>query len=370
MNLSRDDFSEGTKRDLALRASHICSICKRSTSGPGDAHPSAVTKIGVAAHICAAAQGGPRYDTNMTSEQRRNILNGIWLCSSCSVLIDRDEHRYSVTELHRLKSEHEASRRINGTHQIDSANIIAIGPNIIAVGHVISCSQSGFRVRVEHFVEGTGKELLRYADEYPHCVAGKRYIVISELGYGGLLAGRPSVIRNGASYEIEFRFADRVPRHDATRRIVAICTKTGRLIEGIDALIQNFEETLGTVRGEWFADLEFGSYLADFYWRYHGSPWFEALAKMEIARLCSVSISNNETTPLLSVNRVDRVHVPTFNLESQRLRVEVEFDIEGIGFWKGELAIFIASPEQIVEGQERGARYVSQIKRLEEDSRR
>ena len=48
----------------------------------------------VAAHICAAAQGGPRYDASMTPEERKSFENGIWLCQSCSKLIDTDITRY------------------------------------------------------------------------------------------------------------------------------------------------------------------------------------------------------------------------------------------------------------------------------------
>ena len=56
--------------------------------------PDKVTNIGVAAHICAAAKGGPRYDASMTPEERKSPENGIWLCQSCSKLIDTDTSRY------------------------------------------------------------------------------------------------------------------------------------------------------------------------------------------------------------------------------------------------------------------------------------
>ena len=57
-------------------------------------NPEKITNIGVAAHICAAAQGGPRYDASMTPEERKSFENGIWLCQSCSKLIDTDITRY------------------------------------------------------------------------------------------------------------------------------------------------------------------------------------------------------------------------------------------------------------------------------------
>ena len=35
-------------------------------------HPNKIINIGVAAHICAAAPGGPRYDSAMTEEERKS----------------------------------------------------------------------------------------------------------------------------------------------------------------------------------------------------------------------------------------------------------------------------------------------------------
>ena len=52
--------------------------------------------IGVAAHICAAAAGGPRYDHGMTREQRTSADNGIWLCGVHAKAIDSDESHYTV----------------------------------------------------------------------------------------------------------------------------------------------------------------------------------------------------------------------------------------------------------------------------------
>jgi hypothetical protein len=105
---SRDDFSSATRRILAERVAYICSNpdCRSSTIGP-HSEPDKSLDTGVAAHIHGAAKGGPRYDPNQTSEERKHITNGIWLCAECARVIDTDESRYSPETLKRWKSEQE-----------------------------------------------------------------------------------------------------------------------------------------------------------------------------------------------------------------------------------------------------------------------
>ena len=43
----------------------------------------------------------------MTSEERKSIENGIWLCSNCSIIIDRDEKKYTAQVLRAWKKKHE-----------------------------------------------------------------------------------------------------------------------------------------------------------------------------------------------------------------------------------------------------------------------
>jgi hypothetical protein len=74
----------------------------RPTVGANAAQDGIVT-IGVAAHICAASAGGPRYDPLQTPEQRRGKENGIWLCQNCGKLIDSDEAKFTEEVLRRWK---------------------------------------------------------------------------------------------------------------------------------------------------------------------------------------------------------------------------------------------------------------------------
>lgn len=106
----RDDFNKKTKDLLASRVGHRCSNpnCRKLTCGPSkENNNTAVSNIGVAAHICAASAGGPRYDKNMTEEKRKSFNNGIWLCSSCASLIDRDVENYTIDKLKKWKEDAE-----------------------------------------------------------------------------------------------------------------------------------------------------------------------------------------------------------------------------------------------------------------------
>ena len=110
----RDEFSAKTKRTLAARAGHVCSFrdCPRHTSGPSAEANDASVNLGEACHIRAAAPGpgARRYDSSMTSAERRSIDNGIWMCRTHATLIDRDEATYTVEQLHQRKREAEARR--------------------------------------------------------------------------------------------------------------------------------------------------------------------------------------------------------------------------------------------------------------------
>lgn len=111
MGTGRDDFTEATKRKAAGRVGYRCSFpdCPNATIGASMESSDKTAVTGVAAHICAAAEGGPRYDKNMTVEERRSIENCIWLCQTHSRLIDTDEKTYTVEILRRWKANAEAA---------------------------------------------------------------------------------------------------------------------------------------------------------------------------------------------------------------------------------------------------------------------
>lgn len=108
----RDDFSPKTKQVLSDRVGGKCSYpgCGQVTTGPNLQDSTKKINTGVAAHITAAAKGGPRFDENLTSEQRCSIENGIWMCEYHARLIDADFSTYTTEQLKLWKNIAEANQ--------------------------------------------------------------------------------------------------------------------------------------------------------------------------------------------------------------------------------------------------------------------
>lgn len=91
--------------------------------------------VGVAAHITAAADDGPRYDPLLSPQERANERNGIWMCQLHGKSIDDTPTFATVKELQRWKKQHEkwVSSRVNaGNHVlkrgITNIRLSSIGP--------------------------------------------------------------------------------------------------------------------------------------------------------------------------------------------------------------------------------------------------
>lgn len=120
----RDDFTTKTKEILAKRVGYFCSNpdCRMLTVGPNfdnDKH----TSIGVAAHITAASSGGPRYNNKLSRDERCGIDNAIWLCYSCSSLVDKDTILYNEEKLRKWKNQAERKAGELLNKQLSSAEI-------------------------------------------------------------------------------------------------------------------------------------------------------------------------------------------------------------------------------------------------------
>lgn len=113
-NDNRDNFTDKTRTELAKRVAYHCSNpdCRTVTVGPKESEDGSVI-TGIACHIYAAAPKGPRANPELTSDERSSIDNGIWLCSSCSSLIDKDPDAYPPDLLLTWKRDAEQEARYN-----------------------------------------------------------------------------------------------------------------------------------------------------------------------------------------------------------------------------------------------------------------
>jgi hypothetical protein len=121
---NRDDFTERIKQLLAKRVGFRCSnpICRVATSGPSD-DPTKVVNLGVAAHISAASERGPRFEPNLSADKRRDSSNGIWLCQNCAKLIDSDTSRFSVHLLNSWKYAAEIAAKIELGRNTETSSV-------------------------------------------------------------------------------------------------------------------------------------------------------------------------------------------------------------------------------------------------------
>lgn len=105
-NQNRHEFSAKTKHQIGQRAGWLCSdpSCRQLTVG-SNSDGTGETNLGLAAHICAAAPGGPRYDEKQTPEQRKSVDNGIWMCRQHGTAVDAKDSKYTSKLLHEWKAQ-------------------------------------------------------------------------------------------------------------------------------------------------------------------------------------------------------------------------------------------------------------------------
>ncbi|OCX76116.1 hypothetical protein A6M27_03480 [Acidithiobacillus thiooxidans] len=363
---NRDEFSEDTKRKVALRANHQCSFrgCPQPTSGPSDESSEAVNMIGKAAHIHAAAPGpgARRYLASMSREERTHINNAIWLCANHADLIDRDEVTYTADVLRAMKSDHEAKcaeRQRNALSAGETVpDLVAIGPNIVFVGEFLGVEADVWSFHLRNFVDGDVHALIALAERYEQTGTIDRYVLVNELGDGRTLRDKPSITRETAGgYMVRcpvFPSADRIraadlPKSWALSESHDLVVQGGNwaMVSGLDALPQQVKTCLSHQRGESPFHRDFGTRFAEYYNLLAGSPWFDRYVKLEVIRQAVIPYTdltnNRQYTPLLCVERVFGVEILASAPTNNWLPIRVDLDVKAVGRWQCNLSVYIPS---------------------------
>ena len=363
---NRDEFSEDTKRKVALRANHQCSFrgCPQPTSGPSDESFEAVNMIGKAAHIHAAAPGpgARRYLASMSREERTHINNAIWLCANHADLIDRDEVTYTADVLRAMKADHEAKcaeRQRNALSAGETVpDLVAIGPNIVFVGELLGVEAEVWSFHLRNFVDGDVHALITLAERYEQTGTIARYVLVNELGDGRTLRDKPSITRETTGgYMVRcpvFPSADRIraadlPKSWALSNSHDLVVQGGdwAMVSGLDALPQQVKTCLSHQRGESPLHRDFGTRFAEYYNLLAGSPWFDRYLKLEVIRQAAIPYTDltndRQYTPLQCVERVFGVEVLASAPTNNWLPIRVDLDVNGVGRWRNNLSVYIPS---------------------------
>ena len=359
---NRDDFSASTKRFVALRAGYRCSFpgCQQLTVGPSEESQTAVTNIGDAAHICAAAPGGKRYVESMSPKERAHINNAIWLCSNHARLIDDDNSAYTVECLRQMKRDHEVACaeevRTSSSQPTLTYDLIAVGPDIVCTGELLGIEGSEWSLHLKYFVSGDFKALIAFIEKFPRSPPGDRYILVNALGDGRVLTGAPTLTKSEAGYLVRCQVAPSFPRimaQELGSRWAISPSTNDPFVEkrqiarasGLASLPQTVQSCLSMQRGEspFYPDL--GARFAQYFDVFRNSPWLGHLLKLEVIRQAAIPYRNEimkrEYTPLQCVERVWSVEVLAETPTNKRIPVRVDLDVHGVGRWQSEISIFI-----------------------------
>lgn len=367
---NRDDFTELIKRVLAFRANHRCSFqgCRIPTCGPSEESNGDFVNIGVAAHIHAAAPGGPRYLKAMTPSERSAVDNGIWLCQTHSRLVDGDIAAFTPDVLRAMKVAHEASVRAEfDTSRVrySGGDFVAIGHEIIFSGELVEADGTRWSFRIDHFLVGGLPELLDFCQRFSGLAGYDRFVIVNAMGDGREVTAPPSWRRGPqgdiVSVEVSRQFprisAHQLPRDLAVNDACDLFVEGGNVatVSGLDALPQRLRMCLSTRRGEMPFSPQYGTRIAEYFDLFRGSPWLPRLLKTEVIRMASIPytdwVRESSHTPLLCVLRVHSIEQLDSAPTEDWIPFRMSLDVSGVGPWQHDIPVFVPRP-QVVAGNE------------------
>jgi len=358
----RDDFTSKTRSGVEARAGFRCSFtdCGRLTAGPSEESPDEIARCGVAAHICAAAEGGPRYSKEMTPEVRSHIDNATWLCASHARQIDDDTARYTVEALRQMKSVRETAVAAEFRNLLQNPgfgrDLIQLGTGILFTGQYSSIAETEWVFHIQHFLMGDPQSIATFVGSFSGVAQDDRYILSAELGDGRQLLGAPIFSREGNVSILRCPVSPRERRKRAQElgSTMAVSPETNDIfikdgqiarVSGLEALPQLLRSNLSLQQGEWFMDAKSGARTAEYFSTYEGSPWLARIMKLELIRQTSIPypsrLKESAQLPLPCVDRVRDLVIQDVKPVDGWIPVRLDLDVHGVGSWTTEISVLI-----------------------------
>lgn len=369
---NRDEFTPSTKRKLAERVAWRCSYpgCRTNTVGPHSHDETKSINNGIAAHIHGAAPQAPRYMSNMTTQDRRHISNGIWMCRDHGNLIDADFEEYSPDTLRAWKKAAERraaeSLRFPANEEFpDGSTLLQLGSRNIfhATWKTITHRKWSFLlIRPEL---GSLETLRDYVASLDPANDADAFVVVESQGDARRVNNISLQVSRSGHQVVEVAVQGRVPPTDPNN--VGSDIKIGddgdlvieggdlAIVKGIDAAKQFIVLTLGVVKGQLPWAREVGSHASLYYGRYRDNlVLLSRLIKMEMIRLSLIPVSDGiageDPKPSLHfVKRFLNVVISSAELSGGMLSVSVRLEWGNGEYWSGNVPIYISQSSQTAE---------------------
>lgn len=374
--MGRDEFSKKTKKILAERVGWLCSFpgCSRPTVGSRkDDHTKSIN-LGDAAHIHAASPKGPRYNAAMSSEQRKDISNGIWMCKTHANLIDKDFKEYTPEILRGWKANAERlsheNLKIPGNsyHRPEARTLISLGFKVIFYAYWLKIHGNNWSFEILGFLEGSHNDIRDFSSKFLLLNKNEKFIVIESEGDARTISKQPELLFEEKKYILNLTVDGAFNASDPDQIGIGLAVdnsndifldKNGNLamMSGVDLAIQNISSVLGLIKGEYILDTGIGSLVSFFYQKYKDDlDLLSRLIKLELIRLSLINDSNlrlgaDDKPSLHFISKIENVSLSTSSLNNYRLEPLISLTWGNGKKWSGVIPIWInEKAEEILRG--------------------
>lgn len=350
---------------MAERVAWRCSFpgCGVITIGPKMGDNTKSLNLGEAAHIHAASPNGPRYDENMTREERKSINNGIWLCRAHATFIDSDYKEYSdkTIRLWKLQAEKSAYENLRNQEKYefqDDRTLVSFGFNLILLCRWKSVQENEWKFEVDSYLKGDGVKLKEFASNFSSIKNEQKFVVVESQGDARKI-GIPIKLeynkerKTTITVNVEDRHISTDPNKAGMDAAIGldgdISWEDGdlKMVTGLDAAIQHLTFSTSTVYGSWWGDPTMGSFVSEYYWDFKDDlNLLSRLFKIEFIRLSLISTSDDpndiDFMPTLHfIKRFNDVTINSSQLIDSKIQVELSLEWGNGEIWKNTIPVWI-----------------------------
>ncbi len=348
---------------MAERVGWKCSFpgCNINTVGPDSDDPTKRINNGIAAHIYAAAPNGPRYNPEMTKDERRHITNGIWMCRHHGSLIDADYTEYSAATL--MKWKEQAERKTADSlkypsleEDLKESSLIQVGSNNIFHARWQSIHQHKWTFEIIKTEIGNIDTLNEYVLSFSTFSQSEQYVVLESQGDARKIKDIKLTItpenKKQLTINVEDKIAPTDPRESGSDMKLGpdgdIFVENGSFVHvsGIENAKQMISVCMSTLKGEIESQKELGSLATEYYHKHSGDlPLFSRLIKLELIRLSLIPIERQYNKELRAslhfVKRFIDVKIESKELIHSRFQASVKLEWGHGDQWSGTIPIFV-----------------------------